>query len=112
MIKPEPGRAVAYVDYSQQEFGIAGALSGDRAMMGAYSSGDPYLTFAKQAGAVPADATKQSHPQQRDLFKVCSLAVLYGMGAHSLAVKLRESPARAREMFPIGRPSKRSVRQS
>ena len=62
LIKPAPGRAVAYVDWSQQEFAIAAALSGDRAMMDAYASGDPYLAFAKQAGAVPADATKQSHP--------------------------------------------------
>jgi len=27
LIKPEPGMAVAYLDYSQQEFGIAAALS-------------------------------------------------------------------------------------
>ena len=33
------------------------ALSGDQLMMDAYRSGDPYLAFAKQAGAAPADAT-------------------------------------------------------
>jgi hypothetical protein len=57
LIRPEPGKALAYVDWEQQEFGIAAALSGDRAMMDAYRSGDPYLTFAKQAGAVPFDGT-------------------------------------------------------
>src|SRR6476659_9940813 len=57
LIKPPPGHAVAYVDWSQQEFGIAAALSGDHNMQAAYQSGDPYLAFAKQAGAVPADAT-------------------------------------------------------
>ena len=36
-------------------------MSGDEKMREAYSSSDPYLTFAKQAGAVPEDATKQSH---------------------------------------------------
>jgi hypothetical protein len=41
LIKPEPGRAVAYADWGRQEFGIAAALSGDRAMMEAYRSGDP-----------------------------------------------------------------------
>jgi len=61
LIKPPPGFGVAYIDWSQQEFGIAGALSGDRAMQAAYLSGDPYLAFAKQAGAVPEDATKQTH---------------------------------------------------
>ncbi|HEY2416168.1 MAG TPA: hypothetical protein VGI40_28255, partial [Pirellulaceae bacterium] len=54
LIRPEAGRATAYVDWSQQEFGIAAALSDDAAMQQAYLSGDPYLSFAKQAGAVPA----------------------------------------------------------
>ena len=49
---------MAYVDWSQQEFGIAAALSGDAAMMDAYRSGDPYLAFGKQAGQIPADGTK------------------------------------------------------
>ncbi len=31
-------------------------------MMEAYQSGDPYLKFAKMAGAVPENATKQTHP--------------------------------------------------
>jgi hypothetical protein len=26
LIRPEPGRAIAYVDWSQQEFGVAAAL--------------------------------------------------------------------------------------
>jgi DNA polymerase I len=74
LIQPPPGHGVAYVDWSQQEFGIAAALSGDAAMQAAYSSGDPYLTFAKQAGAVPPDATKESHKLERELFKTCALA--------------------------------------
>jgi hypothetical protein len=41
LIRPEPGRALAYVDWCQQEFGIAAALSQDPAMMDAYQSGDP-----------------------------------------------------------------------
>ncbi|HJN12818.1 MAG TPA: DNA polymerase, partial [Pirellulaceae bacterium] len=103
LIKPEPGRAVAYVDWSQQEFGIAGAMSGDGAMMEAYSSGDPYLTFAKQAGVVPANATKESHPAERDQFKVCALAVQYGMGSKSLAESLGQSEAHSRRLLKIHR---------
>jgi DNA polymerase-1 len=79
LIKPMPGYGIAYVDWSQQEFGIAAALSGDRKMLDAYSTSDPYLTFAKQAGAVPADATRKSHPVQRELFKTTALGVQYGM---------------------------------
>jgi DNA polymerase I len=103
LIKPGPGRAVAYVDWSQQEFGIAAALSNDAAMMEAYASGDPYLTFAKQAGAVPRDATKKSHPQERSQFKVCALAVQYGMGEQSLAHSLGEPPIVARELLKLHR---------
>ena len=40
-----PSHALAYIDWSQQEFGIAAALSGDTRMQEAYASGDPYLTF-------------------------------------------------------------------
>jgi hypothetical protein len=29
-----------------------------------YQSGDPYLAFAKRAGAVPADATKKTHGKE------------------------------------------------
>ena len=103
LIRPEPGRAVAYVDWSQQEFGIAAALSKDGVMMDAYASGDPYLTFAKQAHAVPADATKQSHPRERDQFKVCALAVQYGMGPQSLARSLGQPEAMARELLALHR---------
>ncbi len=72
-------------------------------MMQAYRSGDPYLAFAKQAGAVPADATKATHKQQRDQFKVCALAVQYGMAERSLAQALNETEARARELLRLHR---------
>jgi hypothetical protein len=103
LIQPEAGRAVAYVDWSQQEFGIAAALSGDKAMIQAYKSGDPYLAFAKQARAVPSDATKKSHPQEREQFKTCALGVQYGMGSQSLAQSLGQPEAMARELLRLHR---------
>ena len=103
LIQPEQGRAVAYIDWAQQEFGIAAALSGDGAMMGAYASGDPYLTFAKQAGAVPSGATKESHREERAQFKICALAVQYGMGAKSLAQSLCVSEAKGRQLLELHR---------
>jgi hypothetical protein len=103
LIRPEPGAALAYVDWEQQEFGIGAALSGDRAMMDAYTSGDPYLTFAKQARAVPVDATKLSHKAERDLFKLCALGVQYGMGAESLARRIGKPVADGRELLELHR---------
>jgi hypothetical protein len=99
LIKPPPRYGVAYIDWSQQEFGIAAALSGDANMLAAYQSGDPYLAFAKQAGAVPPDATKQSHAAQRDLFKACVLAVQYGMGSDALAARIGQPPVVARDLL-------------
>jgi DNA polymerase-1 len=99
LIQPPPGCGVAYVDWSQQEFGIAAALSGDAAMQTAYRSGDPYLAFAKQAGAVPADATKASHGPTRELFKQCVLATQYGMGDESLALRIGQPPIVARDLL-------------
>ena len=103
LIRPARGRALAYVDWSQQEFGIAASLSGDKNMLDAYSSGDPYLAFAKQAGAVPSDATKESHSQERDQFKVCALAVQYGMGPQSLSEALGQPTAFGRELLRLHR---------
>jgi DNA polymerase-1 len=70
-------------------------------MQAAYASGDPYLEFAKQAGAVPLDATKASHKQQRDLFKACVLAVQYGMGPQSLAERISQPEYQARELLRL-----------
>jgi DNA polymerase I-like protein with 3'-5' exonuclease and polymerase domains len=99
LIRPGPGRAIAYIDWSQQELAIAAALSGDPKMQEAYRSGDFYLTFAKMAGAVPADATKKSHAAERDQFKTVALGVLYGLSAEGLARKLNVPPCRGRELL-------------
>lgn len=85
LIKPPPGRALAYVDWSSQEIAIAAALSGDDLMWRDYVSGDPYLAFAKQAGLVPADATKETHKAERQRAKGVVLGVGYGMEIESIA---------------------------
>ena len=64
LIKPEPGTALAYIDYSSMEFLIAASLSDQHCgpinnMLDMYLSGDPYLSFAKRVGAVPSTATKR-----------------------------------------------------
>jgi hypothetical protein len=99
LIKPPLGHGVAYIDWSQQEFGIAAALSGDANMQAAYRSGDSYLAFAKQAGAVPADATKHTHKSVRELFKACVLAVQYGMEAEALAMRIGQPTITARDLL-------------
>ena len=72
-------------------------------MKEAYRSGDPYLTFAKQAGAVPATATKKTHKAEREQFKECVLAVQYGMGEVNLGVRINQPVARARQLLALHR---------
>jgi DNA polymerase-1 len=87
LIQPAPGRALAYVDWSSQEIAIAAALSGDAALWEAYTSGDPYMAFAKQAGLVPPEATKATHKAERQRAKTIVLGVGYGMSADSMAAQ-------------------------
>lgn len=99
LIKPGPGMAVAYVDYSSMEFMVGAALSGDQVMIEFYLSGDPYLAFAKRVGAAPEWATKQTHKELRDRYKTALLAIQYGVSEHTLAAKLNVSVIAAREMI-------------
>lgn len=103
LIQPKQGMALAYIDWSQQEFGIAAAFSKDENMKAAYLSGDPYLAFAKQAGAVPMDATKKTHASVRHQYKECVLATQYGMGADALAARIKQPVIRARQLLALHR---------
>jgi DNA polymerase I len=103
LIKPPPGYAIAYVDFSNQEFGIGASLSGDKKMVAAYQSGDPYLTFGKQCGKLPPDATKASHPDTRQLLKQCVLGIQYGMEAKTLALKIGQPEIVARDLLRLHR---------
>jgi DNA polymerase I-like protein with 3'-5' exonuclease and polymerase domains len=72
-------------------------------MQAAYQSGDPYMYLARKAGAVPADATKASHPAVREAFKVVSLGVLFGLSEFGLARKLDIPLCRGRELLELHR---------
>ena len=99
LIKPAPGHGIAYLDFGSQEIGIAASLSGDEAMIDAYTSGDPYMTFAIQGGLAPSGATKQSHKAVRNRCKAIVLGVGYGMGAETLALRAGIGVAEARGLL-------------
>jgi DNA polymerase I-like protein with 3'-5' exonuclease and polymerase domains len=67
-------------------------------MLEMYRSGDPYLSFAKAVGAVPSWASKQTHGEIRDKYKVMLLASQYGMSTETLAARLGISTFEAHEM--------------
>jgi hypothetical protein len=103
IIRPTPGRSLAYVDWVAQEIAIAAALSKDIVMQTDYESGDPYLAFAIATGLAPTGATRATHEAIRDPIKVLFLASNYGMGAASFALQARISEPEARELLELHR---------
>jgi hypothetical protein len=99
VIKPPEGWGLSYIDFSSQEIGIAAGLSGDERLIDAYMAGDPYLYFAKQIGAAPPDATRDSHPAVRAICKEIVLGLNYGLGAERMALRAGISPASATELI-------------
>src|SRR5690606_11263730 len=78
LVEPAKGKFIAGVDYGQQEFFLSGLVSGDRSMIAAYLSGDPYMYGAKLAGAIPKNGTREQYKIERDLFKNTYLGILFG----------------------------------
>jgi len=83
-IKPAPGQAIGYIDWSAAEFAIAAVLSQDPVMLDAYKSGDPYIRSAISMGLAPEGATKETLGTIRDVVKVWLLSAQYGATAKSL----------------------------
>src|SRR5262249_52811124 len=103
LVRPEEGKALAYLDWSSQEYGIGAVLSGDSGMIADYVAGDPYLGFAKRIGMVPPDATKRTHGAERDTIKALVLGTQYGMGEKTLAVRINKPVVYARDLLRVHR---------
>jgi len=88
IVRPDPGKVCVNFDYKNQEIAIAAYLSGDPQLKAAVETGDPYIATGKLVGALPADATKKSHPKERKIFKTTLLACLYGQGAPNMSKRM------------------------
>jgi hypothetical protein len=108
LIVPPKGRALAYLDWRAQELRIAAILSGDPALIELCEREDPYMELVVRLGLAPPGATQDTHPKERKIGKVLTLAMLYGAGpgvlmsrtgmSRSQAVDLL---ARQRTTFPV-----------
>jgi DNA polymerase I len=99
LIKPGPGRAIAYVDWSSMEFLVAAVLAMCRPMLDLYATGSPYIEFAKRFDAAPPAATKKSHPEVHEVYKTVLLGAQYVMQHVTLAQRLGISTFAAHEML-------------
>jgi DNA polymerase-1 len=86
LIKPRPGWAIVYSDYSAQAIHIAARKSGDPMLTAAVESGDPYLWYARKTGMAPPAPSKISHAHLRnEILKAFQLSVHYGASAYGIA---------------------------
>jgi hypothetical protein len=98
-LKPGPGRAVAYIDWSSMHFQIAAVASNCQPMLDLYATGSPYVEFAKRFDMAPPEATKKTHPEIHDRFKTVCLGAQYTMQEETLSQRLGVSTFAAREMI-------------
>ena len=108
LIRPEPGKALAYIDYSSMEFGAAAALSDghigpSNPMLDLYETGDPYLNFGKTVDQIARDATRETPGvgAKREQLKVLCLGTQYSMQALTLSTRLGVSYLEAHEMLRL-----------
>ena len=87
MIRAAPGTALAYLDFSSMEFGVAAGLSQCPPMLADYND-EPYLILPRLVGTVPPDATRHSHSEEREKYKPIILSLQYGSGAGLMASRL------------------------
>ena len=99
LLKPGPGRAVAYIDWSSMHFLIAGVLSNCQPMIDLYAIGSPYVEFAKRFDMAPLAATKKTHPEIHDSYKTVLLGAQYMMQEVTLSQRLGISTVAAHEML-------------
>ena len=100
LIKPQPGLAIAHVDWKTQEIAIAAALSGDEKLLAAYLSGDVYAAFAYDAGIMaPGTIDKEI----RQVCKTIVLGIQYLMGAESIAYRAGISVREAQNFLALHR---------
>lgn len=84
------GDAVGTWDYSSQEVLLAAILSGDKKLYDAYCSGDVYLAYGKEIGAIPPHGTKKTHEKERDEQKPVILGWQYWITEYGLARQLTQ----------------------
>lgn len=95
----EDGKRLITVDYSQQEFRLAGEISGEKTIIEAYQKGkDMHVATGALLFEIPLeDVTKE----QRSNGKTVNFAVLYGTSAWGLARTMGISEEKAEAILEI-----------
>jgi hypothetical protein len=99
LVQPEPGRAVAILDYVAQELRIAAIRSGDPALLALSARPDPHIEMAIWFNLAPPGATKATHREARAIGKILGLAMLFAGGPRMINAKTKIGHPRAVELY-------------
>ena len=88
-IKADRNKVLAEFDWASQEAGIMAYLSKDQNMIKDFETGNIYLIIAIKNGAAPEGATKATHEEVRNQYKVALLGCGYGQTSFGLKYKLK-----------------------
>jgi hypothetical protein len=108
LLAPHPGEVLMHRDWSNAEYGIAAALTGDKKRWENYLYRDAYLVEAADYGYCDYTATKETHRELRNRFKPVVLAGQYGQTAKGLAqvldITVKQAEAfqeRKAKLYPV-----------
>jgi DNA polymerase-1 len=93
--RPDPGFVFVGIDYSQQEYRLAGAVSGDKRIINAYKKGSDMHTATAQVLYKKDKVTKD----ERNRGKTVNFAILYGSTEFGLKKNLNISENEAKQII-------------
>jgi DNA polymerase I len=99
LLKPSKGWALAYLDFSSQEFLVQAVLADDAQGIADYKTGDVYMAWGWHVGIIPPHGTRDAYERERDLLKAAILGMAYGMGLRTLAQYLGVSGTTASRLM-------------
>lgn len=88
MVCAKPGRMIVDEDFSQVECRTLGWLAGDKELLAAFGSADPYVGLASEIYGVPAESIGKKS-QERFVAKTALLGLGFGMGPTGFANSVR-----------------------
>ena len=89
LLLPDESCCFLHFDYSQQEPGVAGYVSGDDTLMSDFATGDVYVNLGLRLGLINNSMPESEKRRIRNgVLKSLMLAILYGMGVQSISKRL------------------------
>jgi DNA polymerase-1 len=96
LLLPDENCLFLHFDYSQQEPGVAGHLSNDRALLDDYTHGDVYTNLGRRMGLIKSEMPPgEVRTIRNSILKSLMLSIIYGKSAMGIARDLPCTPHQA-----------------